>query len=606
MTQPQEPGSQSDEIELPFKLLQGRYEMIEAIGAGGMGSVYHAHDPMLVRDVAIKLLAWDIAPTPEQVHRMQREAQALARLKHPNILSIWDFVMDDQNRPFLIMEYIRGEDLDSVLKNSGPLSQYDAVAVAVQICEGMSHAHAEGLLHRDLKPSNILLLESETELPVKIIDLGLAKFAADDQALTKTGVAMGSPPFMSPEQVRGQTLEATSDVYSLGCVLFTMLTGAPPYMASTSMETMSKHLSAPIPKLSDAAPKKRFPQSLEDVIEKCLAKERANRYQTMNELKAALLDLMAGNELTDNDSSETVEEEKGDEKSESNSPLVILLAALVIGCIGLTTLWFAYLQQPQQEPVSKYKEHVVKEPFLPQLDAGIGSYKRTAHKGFDTIKIIRNTGLADAAKNGEKDFHSIYFQGNEITGKGLAFFKNEPIDYVCVGKNPVSDEGAKELSQLKSVSLLDIAEVDNVSEPVFIELLSSLPKLKNLTFGSRPTTIESYKAVARLPNLLSATVRSRRKPLPKGFGTELSKSRVLRSLSSRCLSERALLRSSSPSLKFSRSRLSSFPSSNRSSLRNCSSRLRYRSRRSPNSLSRSPDSCSFSESGLHVLVFNLC
>lgn len=526
MTQPQEHGSQNDEIELPFKLLQDRYEMIEAIGSGGMGSVYHAHDPMLVRDVAIKLLAWDIAPTPEQVHRMQREAQALARLKHPNILSIWDFVMDEQNRPFLIMEYIRGEDLDSILKNHGPLSQPNAVAVAAQICEGMSHAHAEGLLHRDLKPSNILLEESETELPVKIIDLGLAKFAAEDQALTKTGVAMGSPPYMSPEQVRGQPLEPSSDIYSLGCVLFTSLTGAPPYMASTAIETMSKHLSEPTPKLSDAAPNRRFPQSLEDVIAKCLEKERANRYQTMDELKTALLELLAGNELLDDDSIKPIFE-KEERESESNKPLVILVCMFVISCIGMTALWLGFLQPPE-EPNPKLSLQLEKKPFAEKVyEDGFSSYERGTQKGYDTLKLFDDNGLADAAKKGETNFHSFYFKGNDISGKGFAFFKNEPIDYACVAKGNLTDEGAKELSQVKAIRLLDASEIDKVSEPAFIKLISALPNLENLTFGSRPNTIESFKAVARQPKLRVVTVRFRRQPLPKGFGTELIKSKSL-------------------------------------------------------------------------------
>lgn len=531
MTELQESGSQSDETELPFELLQERYEMIEAIGAGGMGSVYHAHDPILVRDVAIKLLAWDIAPTQEQVQRMQREAQALARLKHPNILSIWDFVMDDQNRPFLIMEYIQGKGLDSILKNDGPLWQYNAAAIAVQVCEGMSRAHAEGLLHRDLKPSNILLENSESEMHVKIIDLGLAKFVEGDQALTKKGIAMGSPPYMSPEQSRGQALEESSDVYSFGCVLFEMLTGVPPFMGSTAVEIMTKHTTDPAPKLSDVAPNKRFSESLENVVAKCLEKEPANRYQSMDDLKDELLELLSGSELIEEDSIEPTDSE--DEKQpESNKPLVILLGTLVICCIGMIALWFQYLQ-PTEDP-SQHKLttlDISNKPFAEKVyEDGFSPYGRGPHKGFDTLKIWSETGLEDAAKKHEKGFHSIYFKGNEISGKGFAFFKNEPLEYVFAAKGMLTDEGARELSELKSIRMLDVMETDKLSEKAFIEMISALPKLEQLTFGSKTTTIESFKAVARHPKLLSVAVRTKHNPLPKGFGTELIKSKTIESL----------------------------------------------------------------------------
>lgn len=523
MTEYQDPASQSTDSELPFRLLQDRYEMIEAIGAGGMGTVYHAHDPVLSRDVAIKLLSWDIAPTPEQVQRMQREAQALARLKHPNILGIFDFVMDEENRPFLIMEFIRGEGLDSILKKEGPLSLFNAAAVAAQICEGMSHAHSEGLLHRDLKPSNILLEDSETELPVKIIDLGLAKLSADDQALTKTGIAMGSPPYMSPEQARGLPLEPSSDIYSLGCVLFQMLTGVPPFTGTSALEVISKHLSEAPPKLSDAREHKAFPQSLEDLVAKCLAKESTNRYQTMDELKAVLYDLMAGEELVLLDSDEQPDNE-GEEQGKASKPLVILLCAIGV-CVATAVFWLGYLQQQPDVPIKPIAKEFDRKLTIDKLEDGFPSYERETYRGMDTLKIYKENGLSAAGKKGEKDFRAIRFkpQTDDLSGKGLAFFKNEPIDYVYAAKSALTDEGARELSQIKSVRSLDLNETEKLSEKGFINLLSALPNLESLSFGSDTTTIDSFKAVSRLRNLQKLMIRSRRRPLPKQFGNELIK-----------------------------------------------------------------------------------
>jgi serine/threonine protein kinase len=269
------------------QVIGGRYEIISSLGEGGMGSVYKVNQIFLNKEFAFKTIninhVSDLA-----VRRFQQEARTTFALDHPSIVTVNDFgVLDDQS-PFLVMELVNGETLGERLKRVGCLTLEQAIPIFVQVCFGLAYAHERGVVHRDIKPSNIMLLDglpAGTDGSVKIVDFGIAKFVQHDegemQALTRTGEIFGSPLYMSPEQCTGGSVDRRSDIYSLGCVFFETLTGAPPCLGDNALATMMKHQSEKPLSLKQASLGADFPQAIEDMVAKMLAKAPENRYQNL-------------------------------------------------------------------------------------------------------------------------------------------------------------------------------------------------------------------------------------------------------------------------------------------------------------------------------------
>ncbi|MCC6389397.1 MAG: serine/threonine protein kinase [Bryobacterales bacterium] len=275
----------------------GHYRIAGLIGRGGMGEVYQATDTRLDRDVALKFLPEDYVDTPDARERFRREARAISALNHPNICTLYD-VAEYDGQPFLVMELIEGQSLKQRLAG-GALAADEAVAIATQVCEALEAAHAKGIVHRDIKPANIFITARG---PVKILDFGLAKLrsephavpeamagsatSASESTVTIPGRAMGTASYMSPEQARGENVDARSDLFSLGVVLYQMTTGTRPFEGGTPAQTVEAILAGnPIPpRLRNSA----IPARLERVIFKALERDRARRYQSAEELRADL------------------------------------------------------------------------------------------------------------------------------------------------------------------------------------------------------------------------------------------------------------------------------------------------------------------------------
>ncbi len=262
--------------------INDRYEIIQTIGEGGMANVYLAKDTILNRNVAIKILRGDLANDEKFVRRFQREALSASSLSHPNIVEIYD-VGEDNGNYFIVMEYIPGKNLKQLLKKRGSLTVHEVVDIMLQITSAMSVAHDAMIIHRDLKPQNILIMDDGG---IKITDFGIA-MALNATQLTQTNSAMGSVHYFPPEQASGKGATLKSDVYSLGIMMYELLTGVLPFRGDNAVEIALKHLKEPIPSVRSEKPD--VYQSVENIIIKATAKNQKNRYANANEMHDDLL-----------------------------------------------------------------------------------------------------------------------------------------------------------------------------------------------------------------------------------------------------------------------------------------------------------------------------
>ncbi len=287
----------------PDKLVMGEYIVLERLGKGGMGEVYKAYHRRMHREVAIKVLLESGVQSQDKIERFRREAIAAARMNHPNIVTAYD-ANEHEGIPYLVMEYVKGRDLASLVKKGDKLAVPEAVNYMLQTARGMEYAHSRHIIHRDLKPSNLLLAAPDDSdirpgmySRVKILDMGLARLTQQDgelvspalegSDLSATGILMGTVDYMAPEQAMDtKRADHRSDIYSLGCTLYYLLTKKPVYTGANLLERISAHYSAPIPSLKDARPD--VPEELDEVFKKMVAKKPRDRYQSMTEVALAL------------------------------------------------------------------------------------------------------------------------------------------------------------------------------------------------------------------------------------------------------------------------------------------------------------------------------
>ena len=262
--------------------ISDRYQIIKSIGEGGMANVYLAYDTILDRNVAVKVLRGDLATDEKFVRRFQREALSASSLNHPNIVEVYD-VGEDNGQYYIVMEYIEGKHLKELLKKRGHLTITEVVDIMLQITDGMSVAHDSYIIHRDIKPQNIMILENGL---VKITDFGIA-MAMNATQLTQTNSVMGSVHYLPPEQANGKGATLQSDIYSMGILMYELLTGKLPYRGENAVEIALKHLKEPLPSIREEIP--NIPNSIENIIKKATAKNIKNRYADAREMHEDLL-----------------------------------------------------------------------------------------------------------------------------------------------------------------------------------------------------------------------------------------------------------------------------------------------------------------------------
>jgi serine/threonine protein kinase len=352
----------------PGEIIDAKYKILGLLGEGGMGAVYKAHHLSLNKEVALKTFRTPNL-SPDSWNRFQREAQAIGRLNHPNIVQVFDFGVNSNNVPYYTMECLGGESLAERLSALGYLTVDEAVPIFLKVCRGLSAAHSKGIIHRDLKPANIFLasspetgnsaesgknaetsqgpaiikgsITSMTTETVKIVDFGIAGLvgnSVDGQKLTTTGTIFGSPLYMSPEQSLGREVTEASDIYSCGCALYETLNGQPPFKGENAFATMMQHQQNPAPKLVAPSGEPAYPQRLCALVNRMLEKKTEKRPQSFSEvaeefeaiIAASKHRIAAGSSTSPKDTDEAIEFETQHPGSSKNLPLTVSVIAAAI------------------------------------------------------------------------------------------------------------------------------------------------------------------------------------------------------------------------------------------------------------------------------------
>lgn len=379
-------------------IIAGKYEVLSVVGGGAMGLVYKARHTLMKRIVAVKVLRPNMALDETTVSRFQKESEALSVLDHPNILTVFDFGLNEQGQPYLVTDYLEGDTVAELL-NSEEIIPYERVIdLFKQVASALAHAHKNNVVHRDMKPSNIMLVKNEeNEDKVKILDFGIAKVTdetEDSTQLTKTGEVFGSPLYMSPEQCRGKVLDARSDIYSVGCVMYRALTGSPPIVGQDLIECLYKHVNEdPLP-FKEINPDITVPMALESVVLKCLMKDPQLRFQSMAELRDALI--------------------LAEEKAENDS----VPGATVTSAGSITSP----AEEGSMEPTSKMSSS-------PQASEGADETMATGLAASTGVDLTRGAGTTGDASSAESP-------GSKLTSKGSA--------------SPSSEYSTQEIGSLRS------------------------------------------------------------------------------------------------------------------------------------------------------------
>ncbi|MDP3508391.1 MAG: serine/threonine-protein kinase [Candidatus Melainabacteria bacterium] len=528
----QQPFAESENFELRAGDMVGDYEVLSLIGTGGMGYVYEARHRVLNKVYALKTIRADCM-NETSWRRMQVEAQAIARMNHPNIVGIHNFGMHD-GRPFYVMDLLKGTSLAEKLQK-GPLPLEQALQIFIEVCCGLTYAHKKGIIHRDIKPGNIILLKSEdaSGAKVKIVDFGIAKLAGasdpNNQNLTSAGEIFGSPLYMSPEQCLSERTDARSDIYALGCTLFEALTGHPPFRGKNQVQTMMLHQGEPAPTLAEKAAKLSFPEALEQVLAKMLAKKPMERYQNLATVAEELEKISAS--LSSSEETPITSQIK---KNIALAVVAIAICSLIVTSVaflaisgtsaipGLTKLFVGQKDLSTSKVESKSSEetatNIKREKAPPSILLGpVCTYERRNKKLFKVFnfpKVVfgtiycqdggRKSWLASGRKEYPADAELIFSCHSKMMTHIENFkalrngdFSSIHLRYLAEGQPPKSDallptpeaqfsdlSGAlRQMSHLDKLGSLSLADCSQLKDDD-IKLLNQFPYLTSLDLSN--------------------------------------------------------------------------------------------------------------------------
>lgn len=480
-----------------------RYKVKGVLGKGGMGYVLQAYDPLLGIDVALKLMKSD--DSGFAAARMQREAMAAGKMKHANIARVYDFGQTPQGEPYMVMELLAGESLSEKIIRTRPktIDIKEAIDIFIQIIDGLQSAHSQGIVHRDLKPDNVFLLKNNL---VKLVDFGIAKIGAGDQMNTSKGDFEGSPLYMSPEQAQGLDADPRSDLYSFGCLMFEVLTGRPPFVGKSPLETISLQINSPAPSFPEAF---AVPPELVELTQKCLAKNVDARPQNCDEvtdyLEAARLSLQE-QEPAEKPVAESFSN-LSSKKKISKMPLTIGVSLTLLVLAGAFTVLSMKKHSVATTTVVKTEAETDPEPVAPawtKAEAPLPVEERKFEFAEDKGVYMARPKLAIVDEDlkqlkGYNRLKNLFLDYTKITGSGLAYVDDLPLKYLSITYGNISDEAVPHIVKMKTLERLEIG-TPNLTDKGFKQL-SALPNLTRLCVGSDKFTDKSIDTINKLPDL---------------------------------------------------------------------------------------------------------
>ncbi len=491
--------------------ISDRYQIIKSIGEGGMANVYLAYDTILDRNVAIKILRGDLATDEKFVHRFQREALSASSLNHPNIVEVYD-VGEDNGNYYIVMEYIEGKHLKELLKKRGKLTTSEVVDIMLQITDGMSVAHDSYIIHRDIKPQNIMILENGL---VKITDFGIA-MAMNATQLTQTNSVMGSVHYLPPEQANGKGSTLQSDIYSMGILMYELLTGKLPFRGDNAVEIALKHLREPMPNIKEELPS--LPNSISNIILKATAKNPKNRYNDAREMhediktcmndermkEAKIVFKYPENNFDDTKVTKMLETKKESESEDAiakqitkndlkkQNKLLLILASIFTGLVVIITSFVVLVPMITSEKVVNVPDvtnKTVQEAIKILQDAGFNVSDEQLEQSSDEIeegRIIKTSPEVNT-KRTLSTIITLYVS----TGDARIAIE----DYV--GKNYREVEGALKALGLNVITeAKDVDDIDEVEEGEIIE--QSVKAGEKLSVGDTITLY--YPNISKYPD----------------------------------------------------------------------------------------------------------
>lgn len=447
-----------------------------------MGEVYLARDLVLDKEVAVKVLHSEISEA--QILRFRQEAVAVARLKHPNILEVYDFAQADEGNFYLTMEVVRGLSLEELVRERAALSVEEFFEIADQLLAGLEHAHRSGVLHRDIKPSNVMLGDAEP-VQVRLVDFGLAKtMSGEELSLTRTGLIMGSPFYMSPEQIRGAETDARSDIYSFGCLAYKVLTGAVPFAGKDALETMDSHLNQTPRSLLEFDPD--LPPEINEFVQKCLAKDPESRFQDVSSLRKALA--LAKEAITPEDAVDEAQTlAVADSISTRRMHPALLMVPAFIGVIVLFGAWKALFIEAEKPTPAQRK--VFEKPHPSGL------------AGLDPPKL-----KAENLKNMLGKDRTLKLESSELTPEVLAELPRlQGLVMLSVESSNLTDSALKTIAACPDIQELKLSSNKNIS-PEALSVVSEIPFLGKLELVNMDLQDAHLDSIAKAKRLFSLDI----------------------------------------------------------------------------------------------------
>lgn len=459
-----------EEREAVSKNLGARYRVVSLLGRGGMGSVYKVLDTEIGKHFAIKVLNSQLVTDSSSIKRFEQEAKAARDLTQANLVAVYDYGVGASGLPFIIMDYLDGDTLSDILKKEGFLDVSRALDIFIQVCEAVVHAHMKGVIHRDIKPSNIIVEKGADSIDLaKLVDFGIAKVMPRQEQLnqmTQTGEIFGSPVYMSPEQCLGNKLDARSDIYELGCVMYEALTGIQPFAAENPVKSILKHISEDVIPISNLKHDFAVPKELERIVLHCLEREPSGRYQTAQALLTDLQAVRDGRKISI--------EPRATKKKAKPSVVKMLVAGsgmlIFVGLVG-GYFQFAHFFTPlNPESDSERLDQLSFQYFnqgqyakaIPLLEFGVEHYKESGkHESFlaDQLQHIGKCYLKmnqpEKAVAPYKEALSHYVKWGNYPGGGMPEAVNDYAEVLKkLGKGDVAESMKSEFAKTGNIRIV--------------------------------------------------------------------------------------------------------------------------------------------------------